>query len=294
MNETNVLVANTMERLPQIRAVQLQQRDAAAWGALREEQRNETLERLSGNERDVTSYMGLCNETIHMVNYLTSDLEIQKPFMMPELLPRLASMMTSILSQLVGKKGLEIKACRLTVEDPDAYHFHPKEMLREICEIFVNFAPHLDFHEAVAKSAYYEQSPDMIVKAVGACRKLGLLDAATLAKLDTLEVAVQAVRNATPDIDMDEMPDEFLDPVLATPMTDPVRLPHSGTVMDRQTILQHLLNDSTDPFSRAPLTKEMLEPATDVKAKIDAWIEQQTAKKRRTEPVSQSMEEESA
>ena len=31
----------------------------------------------------------------------------------------------------------------------------------------------------------------------------------------------------------DDVPDEFLDPVMGTLMTDPVLLPASGTIMDR-------------------------------------------------------------
>ena len=34
-------------------------------------------------------------------------------------------------------------------------------------------------------------------------------------------------------------------------MSDPVQLP-SGTVMDRENIMRHLMSDATDPFSRSP------------------------------------------
>jgi ubiquitin conjugation factor E4 B len=50
-----------------------------------------------------------------------------------------------------------------------------------------------------------------------------------------------------------QIPDEFLDPLLCTLMTDPVKLP-SGNIVDRSMIMQHLLNDANDPFNRAPLT----------------------------------------
>ena len=40
-------------------------------------------------------------------------------------------------------------------------------------------------------------------------------------------------------------------------MEDPVVLP-SGKVMDRPVITRHLLNSSTDPFNRQPLTEDML------------------------------------
>lgn len=42
-------------------------------------------------------------------------------------------------------------------------------------------------------------------------------------------------------------------------MTDPVILP-SGVIMDRAVIAKHLLNSSTDPFNRLPLTAEQLKP----------------------------------
>lgn len=42
-------------------------------------------------------------------------------------------------------------------------------------------------------------------------------------------------------------------------MEDPVLLP-CGKVMDRAVIVRHLLNSSTDPFSRLPLSEDMLRP----------------------------------
>lgn len=36
-------------------------------------------------------------------------------------------------------------------------------------------------------------------------------------------------------------------------------------------ITRHLLNSSTDPFNRQPLTEDMLIPATELKERIAAW-----------------------
>ena len=41
---------------------------------------------------------------------------------------------------------------------------------------------------------------------------------------------------------LDDVPDEFLDPVMGTLMSDPVILPTSGNIMDRGNIMRHLLN----------------------------------------------------
>ena len=68
-----------------------------------------------------------------------------------------------------------------------------------------------------------------------------------------------------------EIPDEFLDPVMCTLMTDPVKLP-GGASMDRANIMRHLLSDQSDPFTRAPCSIEDLVDDVELKGKIDAWV----------------------
>ena len=67
-------------------------------------------------------------------------------------------------------------------------------------------------------------------------------------------------------------PDEFLDPIMSTLMTDPVILPSSKVVVDRSTIARHLLSDQSDPFNRSPLTMDQVKGDTELKGKIDDWI----------------------
>jgi ubiquitin conjugation factor E4 B len=49
----------------------------------------------------------------------------------------------------------------------------------------------------------------------------------------------------------------------------------SGNIMDRASIEQHLLNNETDPFNRAPLKAEDLIPQPELQARIEAWIDEQ-------------------
>ncbi|KAI7841821.1 hypothetical protein COHA_004350 [Chlorella ohadii] len=72
--------------------------------------------------------------------------------------------------------------------------------------------------------------------------------------------------------DLADAPDEFLDPILMTLMQDPVTLPDSRVTIDRPTIERHLLSSQTDPFSRAPLTKDQLVPDAELRARIEAWL----------------------
>ena len=74
-------------------------------------------------------------------------------------------------------------------------------------------------------------------------------------------------------------PDEFLDEIMSTFMMDPVILP-SGHFVDRSTITQHLLNDPIDPFNREEMTIDDAKPATELKQRIDQWLEEKRAARR--------------
>lgn len=57
----------------------------------------------------------------------------------------------------------------------------------------------------------------------------------------------------------DDLPEEFLDPLLFTPIKKPVILPGSRIIMDIAVIEAHLLENETDPFNRQTLTKDQLD-----------------------------------
>ncbi len=54
-------------------------------------------------------------------------------------------------------------------------------------------------------------------------------------------------------------------------MKDPVKLP-SGQILDRSTILQHLLTDNRDPFSREEMTEDDLVDLPELKERIQEWM----------------------
>lgn len=79
--------------------------------------------------------------------------------------------------------------------------------------------------------------------------------------------------HASMDEFLGEIPDEYLDPLLNTIMTDPVRLP-SGQVLDRSVIERHLLSSQhVDPFTREPLTLEMLVPCDALRREIRLYLQ---------------------
>lgn len=62
-------------------------------------------------------------------------------------------------------------------------------------------------------------------------------------------------------MELGDIPDEYLDPLLYTLMEFPVTLPSSGVVIDLSTIKTHLLSDAHDPFNRQPLALEDVVPS---------------------------------
>merc|ERR1712216_876079 len=55
-------------------------------------------------------------------------------------------------------------------------------------------------------------------------------------------------------------------------LLDPLKLPCSGTIMDRTTILRHLKTNSTDPYTNTELRATSLMPASELLPKYKAWL----------------------
>lgn len=89
-------------------------------------------------------------------------------------------------------------------------------------------------------------------------------------RVGTARAAIEVQRESE---DARDIPEDFVDPIMQTVMNDPVVLPGSGQVVDRETIRRHLLCDGTDPFSRSPLDESMLQPASDLLRRIELWRE---------------------
>ena len=274
--------------------------DRAGWAALSDDTRQQHMKVLEENKGATKGSAGLCTETLHMFNYLTTDETLRGPFLSREILPHFASLMLSVMRELTGAKSLELK-----VDNFESYGFDPKvplplpspsppplpltsppplllcpldpkRMLQEVCLTTVHFAASESFQRAVPSSGYYEQGKPMR-KAFDTCAKFGLISADDKATLAQFCDKVQAAAASYQDLDelLANPPDEFVDPVLATIMSDPVRLP-SGNVVNMSTIEKHLLNQASnqrDPFNNQPMTIKDVVPLPDLKAQIEAWIE---------------------
>jgi hypothetical protein len=250
MNETNSLVATTLDKLADIRRMHILlnllpggnsatlEQQQQEWQLLSEEEKKRQLEIHEQHESECKGSATLCLETLHMINYLTSDDIIKQPFLLDAILPRFTSCLLNVLQRLVGSKSVDYKVANM-----EKYEFQPKEMLKEIIEIMVHFYDTETFWKSVAQDSFYQDGKPL-EKALNTVLKHQLVSEENRMKMSHLISGVQQSRIAIVDYETlaNDAPDEFLDPLLSTLMKDPVYLPTSGTIVDRATISQHLLN----------------------------------------------------
>ncbi|XP_053499373.1 ubiquitin conjugation factor E4 B isoform X2 [Ictalurus furcatus] len=264
INDTTFLLDESLESLKRIHEIQEEMKNKEQWDQLPREQQQSRQSQLTQDERVSRSYLALATETVDMFHILTK--QVQKPFLRPELGPRLAAMLNYNLQQLCGPKCRDLK-----VENPEKYGFEPKKLLDQLTDIYLQ----LDcarFAKAIADDQR-SYSRELFEEVISKMRKAGIKSTIAIEKFKLLLEKVEEIvaRNSQSEMDYSDAPDEFKDPLMDTLMTDPVQLP-SGNIMDRSIILRHLLNSPTDPFNRQPLTESMLESVPELKERIQAWM----------------------
>ncbi|XP_019743551.1 ubiquitin conjugation factor E4 B isoform X2 [Hippocampus comes] len=264
INDTTFLLDESLESLKRIHEIQEEMKNKDQWDQLPRDQQQSRQSQLTQDERVSRSYLALATETVDMFHILTK--QVQKPFLRPELGPRLAAMLNFNLQQLCGPKCRDLK-----VENPDKYGFEPKKLLDQLTDIYLQ----LDcarFAKAIADDQR-SYSRELFEEVISKMRKAGIKSSIAIEKFKLLSEKVEEIvaKNSQSEMDYSDAPDEFKDPLMDTLMTDPVMLP-SGNIMDRSIILRHLLNSPTDPFNRQPLTESMLESIPELKEKIHTWM----------------------
>lgn len=217
--------------------------------------------------------MPLVQETLQMMKLFTSALA--DSFTMPEVVQRLADMMDYNLDAMVGPKKNTLR-----VNDMEEYKFHPASMLSDIADVYLNLAAKPSFHTAIARDGR-SYRPANFAAAEEILRAKANRSTSELLAWKKLARDIEAAKEAdeAEEEDLGEIPDEFLDPLLATLMTDPVILPTSRSVVDRSTIRQMLLSEERDPFNRAPLKLADVLPDAELKGRIDAFRAEKRGRK---------------
>lgn len=257
MNDTTFLLDESLESLKR-----LHQAAAMNWDALPPGEQQGRRRQLALDERQCRSYLTLARETVDTLHYLTA--HVPEPFLRPELVDRLAAMLNSNLGQLCGPRCKDLK-----VAQPEKYGWEPRRLLDQLTDVYL----HLDFPPFLAAVARDERSyrPQLFADAAARMRRACVKPQPRLEQFEQLVARIAAAaEQARRQADYADAPDEFRDPLMDTLMEEPVVLP-SGHVVDKATIVRHLLNSSTDPFNRQPLTEDMLRPDEELRQRITEW-----------------------
>jgi len=265
INDVTYLMDESLSDLNQIHNIQQEMDDQATWNAQPPQHRRERENTLRTLERHASGYISLGRSTVELLKVFTA--ETKAPFMMPEIVDRLAAMLDYNLHALVGPKYRDLE-----VRDREKLKFDPKALLSDIIQVFLNLSDQEEFVKAVAgdgrsySQELFERAAQTAIRRTLKTEQEVQQLRAFVAKVEECKLMLEA------EEDLGEIPDEFLDPLMFTVMRDPVLLPSSRAIVDRSTIKSHLLSDSKDPFNRVALTIEEVVPDTALKARIDAFL----------------------
>jgi ubiquitin conjugation factor E4 A len=214
----------------------------------------------------MTAHSYQISESIQILDRFTST--ISAIFTHPTMVDRMAAMLNYFLKTLVGPNRKSFK-----VKNLNEFSFKPGEIVTDICKIYVNLKDCDTFLASVSRDGR-SYSPDLFIQASEVLLKIGQSGLVSDLKLVEEKVSLAAKSVKADEELFADAPDEYLDAIMSHLMSDPVRLPNSGQIVDRPTIARHLLSDQNDPFTRAPLAMEQVEPLDDLKMAIQAWMEE--------------------
>ncbi|XP_045464732.1 ubiquitin conjugation factor E4 A [Harmonia axyridis] len=206
----------------------------------------------------------LGRDTITALENLTSKITIV--FTHSTMVDRMASMLNYFLFNLVGPNKKNFK-----VKNPKEFSFEPAETVLKICKIYINLKQSDAFCLAISQDGrsyspqLFSYAEDVLIRIGGTSYIQEIKELAE--KVSKIAEEFQANEEA-----ITGAPDNFLDPIMSTLMTDPVILPSSRQTVDRTTIARHLLSDQTDPFNRSPLSMDQVIPDTALANEIREWI----------------------
>jgi len=232
-------------------------------------QRTEAQQKYDESKRILQSLIIFLNEYYSLLVSITG--VAQSAFMRVEIKDKLIGNLNYSIQELNGPRSKE-----LNIKNKQELRFDPKFIMQCIIEVYLNFENNEDFIEEVIHDErsfsmeIFERTKDILtakelISEDDIKRFEGMLQK-LLVQLEIKKKEDEFIK------EIGDIPEEFLDPLMSEVMKDPVLLPTSGTIIDRVTIMKHLLSDPTDPFNRQKLTKEMLVPQSELKEKIERFF----------------------
>jgi len=239
-------------------------------------ERREATETMERGARQTRSFMVLLRESLRIFSMVA--LNHPRLFMTAGMHERLATSLNYCLYQIHGPRRAELR-----LPNPEKYEFEPAWVVDRLCACILSFATYdKSFVDFLAKDTR-SYSDELYQNAASFIEQHNNGQSDFELKTSAWRAMAAAVKDVTQHVEaleeeLGDIPDDFLDPLMATLMTDPVTLPSSGVTLDRSVIERSLLADPIDPYNRSPLTADQLIPNTELKQKIDAFIAEKRKK----------------
>ena len=203
INDVTYLMDESLSELTQIHNIQVEMDDQDTWNSKPLEYRRERESTLRSLERHASGYTTLGRSTVELLKIFTA--ETKAPFMMPEIVDRLAAMLDYNLQVLVGPRYQELK-----VREPEKLKFNPRELLSDVIQVFLNLSDQPQFIQAVAGDGrsytkeLFESAIEIgVTRAIKSKTEIMQLQAFA-GKVEEAKATLEA------EEDLGEIPDEFL------------------------------------------------------------------------------------
>ncbi|KAJ0042436.1 hypothetical protein Pint_19137 [Pistacia integerrima] len=125
INDSIYLLDESLNKILEIKEIEAEMSNTTEWERRPAQERQERTRQFHSQENIIRIDMKLANEDVSMLAF-TSE-QIVAPFLLPEMIERVASMLNYFLLQLVGPQRKS-----LTLKDPEKYEFRPKQLLKQV------------------------------------------------------------------------------------------------------------------------------------------------------------------
>ena len=277
LNDLIYLNDECIENLKAIKKYEDLVADKEQYNSLSEEMKKFEESKFNEKDRIVRAEIKLFNVSLKFLVSLCKLL--QTFFIKNEFIVTLSGFLNYSLNVFASPLGNELKLKNL-----NDYNFNPKFILGALLSVYSAFYDKIEFLEVVVKDerSYKYANFSRAKRLVENTGKIEIENSDFnnfLKFVDKLKEEERKIKEQ--EINYDDAPEEFCDALTALLMTDPVKLPKSNVILDRKTIETHLLSDQTDPFNRSPLSKDMLIPCPELKAKIEEYINKKKEEKKK-------------
>ena len=276
LNDLIFLTDECLESLKCIKKYEDLLDDKEKYNKMSEENKKFEEQRFKEKDRLAKAEIKLFNVSLKFLVSLCKILQVF--FIKNEFIANLSNFLNYSLRFFASPLGNELKLKNLS-----EYDFNPKFILGALLSVYSAFYDQKEFIKCVVKDerSYKYENFERAKNLVENSGKI-IIDTNDynnyILFFNKLKEEEKAIKDE--EINYDDAPEEFLDQITTLLMTDPVKLPKSNVILDRKTIETHLLSDQSDPFNRSPLTKDMLIPCPELKAKIQEYINKKEEEKK--------------